>query len=162
MAKPVTLETAGVYEVIEAYRLPYYLAAAFEAVVCAGRFGVPVRTDLARALAYLNRLQRCTRPAMQPRPAPHAVQRRLPPVDVVERLVGAGDWQSSWEHLHARWVAAAGLLCTVCQRQVLGENAVTGAAALKIAVEALTEIVGRETAGRDVFGGDGFRREVGP
>ena len=33
MAKAATLESAGVYEVIEAYRLPYYLAAATEALL---------------------------------------------------------------------------------------------------------------------------------
>jgi hypothetical protein len=152
MGKAVSLDHAGVYEVIEAYRLPYYLAAAFEAVVCAGRFGVPVRTDLARALAYLNRLQRCTSPAMQPRPAPHAVQRRLPPLDVAMRLVGAGKWDTAWQHRHERWIAASSLLCAVCQRQVLGAEMTTGPAALKAAAAVLTEIVGRQTAGRDVFG----------
>lgn len=163
MAKPVTLKSAGVYEVIEAYRLPYYLGAAFEAVVCAGRFGVPVRTDLARALAYLNRLQRCTSDAMKPKPAPHAVQRRLPPGQVAGQLVGAGKWPGSWEHEPGRWAVAVLLLAAVCQRQIIdGQGTLTGKPALDRAAEILSRLVEREPAGRDVFGRDGFRREGTP
>lgn len=142
----------GVYEVIEAYRLPYYLAAAFERVVCAGRFGVPVRTDLACALALLARLGRCTSPAMQPRPAPHSVQRRYPPVDVAQRLVGRGDWLGSWECQPARSEVAALLLLAVCQRRVVGKLCTIGPAAVEKAILQLSDIVARPAVGRDVFG----------
>lgn len=163
MAKPVTLENAGVYEVIEAYRMPYYLAAAFEAVVTAGRFGVPVRTDLARALAYLNRLQRCTSDVMKPKPAPHAVQRRLPPGKVAERLVGAGKWPGSWQHASERMSVAERLLAAVCQRRVIDDGwTLTGKPALERAAEILSRLLERQPVGRDVFGQEGFSREVRP
>lgn len=142
----------GVYEVIEAYRLPYYLAAAFERVVCAGRFGVPVRTDLACALALLGRLARCTVPAMQPRPAPHSVQRRYPPVDVARRLVGRGDWLSSWECQPARSEVAALLLLAVCQRRVVGKLCTIGPAAVEKAMLQLSDTVVSPAAVRGVFG----------
>ncbi|EKE68713.1 hypothetical protein [Oceanibaculum indicum] len=148
MGKAVSLDHAGVYEVIEAYRLPYYLAAAFEAVVCAGRFGVPVRTDLARAVAYLNRMQRCTTPAMKPKPARASVQRRLPPSKVTGLLVGAGKWPGSWQHESERAGIAALLLLSVCQVSVLGNHVTTGPNALLIAAHYLTEIVNAPVQGR--------------
>lgn len=153
IAGPKPVETPiGVYEVIEAYRLPFYLAAAFERVVCAGRFGVPVRTDLACALAHLARLGRSKSPAMQPKPAPHAVQRRLPPVDVAARLVGAGKWPGAWEKVPARSEVAALLLLAVCQRAVVGQLCTSGPTALLRAAAILSQIVRQETSGRDVTG----------
>ncbi|MEQ8251558.1 MAG: hypothetical protein RIB41_10005 [Oceanibaculum nanhaiense] len=139
----------GLYEVIEAYRMPFYLAAAVEAVGYAGRFGVPVRTDCARAIAYLERLRRTRSERMKARRAPARVIRRLPPEVVAAQCTG-GNWQGGWQWRAERARVLASLLAGCCPADALPQGEPSGASALEQAAAALGALVSRESLGRGV------------
>lgn len=139
----------GLYEVIEAYRMPFYLAAAVEAVGYAGRFGVPVRTDCARAMAYLVRLRRARSDCMKARRAPARAIRRLPPEVVAAQCTG-GNWEGGWQWRAERARVLVSLLAACCPAEALPQGEPSGADALQQAAAVLSALVSRETLGRGV------------
>ncbi len=147
-------EKIGLYDVIEAYRMPYYLGAAAEAVAFAGRWGSTVQTDCARAIAYLARLQKTRSDRMKPHRVPVRVARRLPPAETAAAITG-DKWPGGWQWKAERVAALTCLLALCCPAGAVPPGVPVGAAALQQAADLLLLIVRREPMGRE-SGGPGM------
>ncbi len=145
MAERVPLDRASLYDVIEAYRLPFYLGAAVEAVGYAGRYSSSVRMDCTRALAYLTRLGRTTSPRLQPMPAKASVVAHFPPAAVADALV------AGWESREPRREAVR-LMLSAC----VPDHA--AARELQQAAEVLGGVVAVATEGRGIVMAGGVVR----
>lgn len=138
------------YDAMEAYRLPAYLAMALERVALAGSRGATVSFDCKLAIAYLTRLRCCRIDRLRPHRVPLRIVRRHPPADVAVAVV------RGWQFQDERRRAVLEILAAQCPAGSFpGSESGTwpvGDEAAALAVDILARIVGREPAGRDVLG----------
>jgi hypothetical protein len=134
------------YDAMEAYRLPAYLAMALERVAMAGARGASVAEDCRLAIAYLTRLRQCRIDRLRPHRVPLRIVRRLPPAEVAVAVV------RGWQFQDERRRAALAILAAQCPAGSFpGSKSGSwpvGDEAAALAVDILARIVGREPAGR--------------